>query len=180
VIGRRLASLLLFASAFPLHPQALPTASRAGDVRLGGGFSMGTTGYTQDTFRGFFVYGDFDFSRHLGVEAEFHQIDTPNGDQSYQRTYEIGGRYFRSYGPLVPYVKALVGRGDFNYPFGQVNLPYPVFAAGAGADLKLGKYLQLRGDYEFQKWTSFPNGGLTPQLVSFGIAYHFAGKPRYK
>jgi hypothetical protein len=180
VIGRRLALLLLFVSTYPLHPQALPTASRAGDAQLGAGFSQGTTGYTQDTFRGFFVYGDFDLRPHFGVEAEFHQIDTPNSDQSHQRTYEIGGRYFRSYGPLVPYVKALIGRGDFKYPFGLVDLPYTLFAAGAGADLRLGNHLRVRGDYEFQKWTSFPNGGLTPQLVSVGIAYHFTGKPRYK
>jgi hypothetical protein len=180
LIGRHLAFLLIFASAYPLHPQALPTASRVGDAQIGAGFSTGKTGYTDQAFRGFLIYGDFDFNRHFGVEGEIHQIDTPNGDQSYQRTYEIGGRYFRACGPLVPYVKALAGRGQFNYPFGFVDLPYTIFAGGAGADLKLGPRLRIRGDYEFQKWTGFPSGGLTPQLVSIGIAYHFTGKPKYK
>ncbi len=44
----------------------------------------------------------------------------------------------------------------------------------------LKKSAGIRGDYEYQKWTSFPNGGLTPQLVTIGAAYHFTGKPRYK
>jgi len=132
LIGRHLAFLLIFASAYPLHPQALPTASRVGDAQIGAGFSTGKTGYTDQAFRGFLIYGDFDFNRHFGVEGEIHQIDTPNGDQSYQRTYEIGGRYFRACGPLVPYVKALAGRGQFNYPFGFVDLPYTIFAGGAG------------------------------------------------
>jgi opacity protein-like surface antigen len=53
-----------------------------------------------------------------------------------------------------------------------------MYAGGVGADFKLGRYLRVRGEYEFQKWTSFPNGGLTPQIVTIGVAYHFAGKPR--
>jgi len=54
-----------------------------------------------------------------------------------------------------------------------------MFAAGVGADYKLGPYLRVRGEYEFQKWASFPNGGLTPQIVTIGVAYHFAGGTRY-
>jgi hypothetical protein len=53
-----------------------------------------------------------------------------------------------------------------------------MYAGGVGADVKIGRYLRVRGEYEFQDWTSFPNGGLTPQIVTIGIAYHFAGKPR--
>jgi hypothetical protein len=46
--------------------------------------------------------------------------------------------------------------------------------------VKVGEHLRVRGEYEFQKWTSFPNGGLTPQLVTFGVAYHFTGTRRDK
>jgi hypothetical protein len=55
-----------------------------------------------------------------------------------------------------------------------------MFAGGVGADFKLGPYLRIRGEYEFQKWSSFPNGGLTPQIVTVGAAYHFGGKAQYK
>ncbi len=86
----------------------------------------------------------------------------------------------RTYGPLVPYVKVMVGRGVFTYPFAETELAYNMFAGGAGADFKLGQYFRIRGEYEFQRWSSFPNGGFTPQIVTIGVAYHFAGKPRFR
>jgi hypothetical protein len=179
LIGR-LALLFLLGGASALYSQALPTASRTGDVQIGAGYSIARPDYVQQTFPGFAAYADFDFRPHIGVEGEFHQVYSTNGDQSYERTYAIGGRYFRTYGALVPYVKAMVGRGDFNYPFGQTELGYNLFAAGVGADLKLGPWLRVRGEYEFQKWASFPNGGFTPQIVTIGAAYHFAGRPGYR
>ena len=179
MIGR-LALLFLLGGASVLYSQAIPTASRTGDVQIGAGYSIARPDYVQQTFPGFAAYADFDFRPHIGVEGEFHQVYSTNGDQSYERTYAIGGRYFRTYGALVPYVKAMVGRGDFNYPFGQTELGYNLFAAGVGADFKLGPWLRVRGEYEFQKWSSFPNGGFTPQIVTIGAAYHFAGRPGYR
>ena len=179
MIGRLALSFLL-GGASALYSQAVPTASRTGDVQIGAGYSIAKPDYVQQTFPGFAAYADFDFRPHIGVEGEFHQVYSTNGDQSYERTYAIGGRYFRTYGALVPYVKAMVGRGDFNYPFGQTELGYNLFAAGVGADFKLGPWLRVRGEYEFQKWSSFPNGGFTPQIVTIGAAYHFAGRPGYR
>ena len=179
MIGRLALSFLL-GGASALYSQALPTASRTADVQIGAGYSIARPDYVQQTFPGFAAYADFDFRPHIGIEGEFHQVYSTNGDQSYERTYAIGGRYFRTYGALVPYVKAMVGRGDFNYPFGQTELGYNLFAAGVGADFKLGPWLRVRGEYEFQKWSSFPNGGFTPQIVTIGAAYHFAGRPGYR
>jgi hypothetical protein len=179
LIGRLLLSFLLGGSSV-LYGQALPTASRVADAQIGIGYSPAKSGYVQQTFQGASAYADFDSTLHLGVEAEFHQVYSTSGDQSYQRTYEIGARYFRTYGPLVPYVKAMIGRGDFNYPSGATNLGYNMFAGGAGADVKLGPWLHVRGEYEFQRWSSFPNGGLTPRIVTIGVAYHFANKPGYR
>jgi Outer membrane protein beta-barrel domain len=181
LLGRLALSFLLGgASTLYSYSQAIPTASRTADVQVGVGYSIARPDYVQQTFPGFAVYGDFDFRPHIGVEAEYHQVYSTNGDLSFERTYAIGGRYLRTYGPLVPYVKAMIGRGDFNYPFSETELSYNMFAGGVGADFKLGSYLRVRGEYEFQKWISFPNGGLTPQIVTFGVAYHFAGKPGYR
>jgi len=179
LIARCLALLFLLGVASTLHSQAFPTASRAGDAQVGVGYITAKPDYVQQTYQGFAAYGDFDWRLHYGVEAEFHQVASTAGDQTYERTYEIGARYHLTYGPLVPYVKAMVGRGVFNYPNGIANLAYNMFAGGAGADLKLGERLRVRGDFEFQKWSSFPNGGLMPRLVTIGVAYHFTGKPRY-
>jgi opacity protein-like surface antigen len=171
---------LLIGGASALYGQALPTASRLADAQIGVGYSPAKSGYVQQNFQGASAYADLDFTLHLGIEAEFHQVDSTSGDRSYQRTYMIGGRYFRTYGPLVPYAKAMIGRGDFNYPLGVTNLGYSMFAGGMGADIKLSTHLHVRGEYEFQRWSSFPNGGLTPRILTFGIAYHYAGKPGYR
>lgn len=175
-----LALLFLLGGASVGYSQALPTASRVGDAQIGVGYNLARPDYPPQTFQGFTAYGDFDFRPHIGAEAEFHQIYSTDGDQSFQRSYDVGGRYFRTYGPLVPYLKAMVGRGDFNYPFGNADLSYTLFAGAVGADFKLGPYLRIRAEYELQKWTNFPNGGLAPQLVTFGVAYHFAGKTGYR
>jgi opacity protein-like surface antigen len=172
------ALLFLFAGGSRLWAQATPTASRAGDVQIGIGYTAARPDYVQQTFQGIAAYADFDFRPHLGAEAEFHRAASTTGDLSYEQTYEVGGRYLRAYGPFVPYVKAMIGRGDFSYPTGQTRLGYDLFAAGAGADIRLGPSLRIRGEYEFQRWSSFPNGGLTPQLITFGVAYHFAAGRR--
>ena len=106
--------------------QAAPTASRSGDLQVGAGFTTASPDYGPDRIRGFAFYSDFDFPRHYGVEVDFHQLNDPVGD-IYERSYEIGGRYFRRFGPrkdLKPYAKALYGRGVFNFPFNQANLAY--------------------------------------------------------
>jgi hypothetical protein len=73
----------------------------------------------------------------------------------------------------------MIGRGDFSYPFGLSNLSYNLYAGGAGADFKAAERLHLRAEYEVQSWSSFPNGGLTPKLLTFGVAYHFPNKPSH-
>ena len=179
MIGRLALSFLLGGASI-LYGQATPTASRTADAQIGIGYSAAKPDYLPQTFQGLTAYVDVDFRPHFGVEAEFHQINNTGGYQSYQRTYEIGGRYLRTYGPLAPYIKAMIGRGDFDYPYNQTDVAYNIFAGGAGADFKLGQYLRIRGEYEFQKWSSFPDGGLTPQIVTIGVAYHFASKSGYK
>lgn len=175
---RHLAVLLLGAGTV-LHAQAHPTASRRADAQIGAGFSVGHPDYAPQNFRGISAYADLDLRPHLGAEVTFHQIGSPSGDGSYQRTYELGGRYLRTYGPLVPYARGSYGRGDFNYPYSLTDLSYNLIAGAVGADYRIGEFLRVRADYEYQNWFGFTHGGLHPQLVTFGVAYHFAGKPRY-
>jgi opacity protein-like surface antigen len=172
LIGRLLFSFLLGGATLAFG-QAGPTASRAGDLQIGAGYALGHPDYPSDTFQGITAYADFDFRPHFGVEAEFHQINHSSGYQSFQRTYEIGGRYLRTYGPLVPYIKIMAGRGDFEYPFAQTDLAYNLFAAGAGADFKISNTLRLRAEYEFQRWAGFQNGGLSPRIITIAVAFRF-------
>lgn len=56
------------------------------------------------------------------------------------------------------------------------NLAYNEYVIGGGVDFALLSRINLRADYEYQTWLSFPSNRLTPQLVSIGVAYHFPGE----
>lgn len=179
----RRSTVLFFALALCaplLHGQASPTASRAGDLQVGGGFSSAASDYGR-RFNGGFAYFDFDFRQHFGIEGNFHFVKQSNYTL-YEKTYEIGGRYLRTYGNFVPYGKVMYGRGVFNFPpcpppadqsKACANLAYNLYALGAGVDYKLNTSIHLRGDFEYQRWPGFPPTGLTPVLISVGAAYHF-------
>ena len=174
----RVLVLICVASAAPfLCAQARPTASRSADFQIGGGFTIAHSDYLPNYFNGGTVYFDFDFTRHLGVEGEFHFVRDRQRSGIYEKTYEIGGRYHLTYGRFMPYAKAMYGRGVFNfaaYPgYGHPNLAYNLFAGGGGLDYRVLPHLNARADFEYQRWLGFPYNGLAPSLLTFGAAYHF-------
>lgn len=173
----RFALPLLLGLATPLFSQATPTASRAADVQVGIAYSIARPGYIRGTLPGIAAYADLDLRPHLGAEAEFHQVSDSSSGMA-ERTYELGARYRRTCGPLVPYAKGMFGLGQFQYPHGEPTRDYWLLAAAGGADLKLTERIHLRGEYEYQRWAGFIDGGLHPQIVTFGIAYHFPGTLR--
>ena len=123
---------LIFCSGLLLHGQAKSTASRRADLQVGIGFTDGKSDYSPDNYKGGAVYATLDFTNHLGAEFVIHQVDSPDHDKAYERTYELGARYFRTYGRFVPYVKGMYGRGVFNFPLNLANLAYNIFTGGAG------------------------------------------------
>lgn len=175
VLTRIFVFILLLSGASLLHAQASPTASRVADLKIGGGYVNADTNYLSNRVGGGMGYFNYDFKPHLGVEGEFHFIkDSPSN--TYQKTYEIGGRYYRTYGKWVPYGKVLYGRGVFNFASSGVtyaNLAYNLMAAGVGVDYKLHHHVYLRGDFEYQNWFGFPQSNLQPTLITIGAAYHF-------
>jgi hypothetical protein len=164
------------ASAFG---QARPTASRIGDLQIGGGYTNAQPNYLTNRISGFAFYADFDFRPHWGAEVDFHQISDRTGTQVYERTYEFGGRYIiHHYGRFTPYVKGLYGRGVYNFSQSQANLAYNMVVGGAGIDAVVTRRINVRGDFEYQHWMGFQFSGLNPELITIGAAYHFGpGKP---
>jgi opacity protein-like surface antigen len=165
---------ILAGSSSAVFAQGDPTLSRAGDLQLGLGYSSANSDYVNNRLNGFAFYGDFDLAHNLGVEVDFHQVDDPNPTQVYERTYEFGGRYFRQYGHFKPYAKLLYGRGVFNYPDSQANLAYNMIVGGAGVDIQVHPLINFRADFEYQRWSGFQPNGLTPNIITIGLAYHFA------
>ena len=163
--------------------QASYTATRAGDLQVGAGVSFGKSDYdsaifggTGESLRGFDLYSTFDFKPHFGIEANFRQTKPSYGEQVYERTYEIGGRYVYPFHRLNPYAKLMYGRGVFNYPNDIANLAYNLYSVGAGADFRLLNGVNLRLDYEHAHWFGFPLTALTPNVGTIGVAYHFGSE----
>ena len=179
-----------------LHAQARITADRLGDLQVGVDFSLAKPDYAGDLYNlaqptngenrwhGYGVYTTFDLRHHLGVAFDFHQLSGPD-PVLYERTYELGLRYSRPVGQrLLPYVKIMEGRGVFNFAAvdasGQsvqiANLAFNTQSLGGGVDLHVTRGINVRVfDYEYQHWDNFPPNRLNPQVLSFGVAYHFHG-----
>ncbi len=177
--------LVAIASAPLLQAQASSTASRLADLQVGGGFSFGTSNFLSpalggngEKLLGFDIYSTLDLKHHLGAELNFRQTRPTYGESVYERTYEIGGRYVYPLGRFNTYGKVMYGRGVFNYPNGVANLAYNLMAAGVGADYKLLPSVNIRAEYEFQHWFSFPLQALQPNMFTVGAAYHFGGSGR--
>jgi hypothetical protein len=157
-----------------LQAQASPTASRSADFKVGGGFSSANSDYGP-RFNGGAAYFDFDFLPHIGLEGQFHFVSGTN--DLYEKTYEVGGRYFRTYGKFVPYAKVMYGRGVFNFPplpsGARANLAYNLAAGGIGVDYKVLPFIYVRADWEYQRWFGFANSSLSPNILTLGAAYHF-------
>lgn len=194
--------LLLAAGSFAAWSQSSPTASRLGDLQVGGEYSSANSDYVGNRIRGFGFYGTFDFKSHYGVELNFHQLNDPNSIV-YERSYEAGGRYIiKHYNRFTPYVKGMYGRGVFNFPAGCIdattglplacgapnsvlskdaaaNLAYNQLIGAGGVDIAVHPRINVRAEFEYQHWFGFPPHGLTPTMVNIGVAYHFQpGKPK--
>lgn len=163
--------------------QAAYTATRAGDLQVGVGGSFGRSNYdsaqlggTGESLRGFDLYSTFDFKPHFGVEANFRQTRPSYGEQVYERTYEIGGRYVYPLHGLNPYAKLMYGRGVFNYPENIANLAFNLYSFGAGVDVRVLNNVNVRADFEHQHWFGFPLTALMPNIGTIGVAYHFGSE----
>jgi hypothetical protein len=163
--------------------QSLPTASRIGDLQVGGGFVLAHSGYNFTPIRliGEAGYTTFDWRTYWGAEFDFHNSRSTTDSTVYERTYEIGPRIFFTRGRITPYAKIMYGRGVYNFHGGVANVAYNLYTYGGGADVRLTRWLNLRGDYELQNWMAFPLGTLHPSVVTIGLAYHFnsSSEPRF-
>lgn len=170
-----LAILAACCAPLPARAQSMPTATRLGDLQIGGGFVFATSDYnfTPIHLIGGAAYTTFDKRNHWGGEFNFHQNRATEDSTVYERTYEIGPRIFIARGPFIPYAKVLYGRGVYNFHGGFANLAYNMITFGGGADFQLRRSINLRADYEYQTWMGFPITNLHPSVITIGVAYHF-------
>jgi hypothetical protein len=164
----------VFGLSIGARSQATPTASKVGNLQIGIGGLLVSTDYTPKKAGGLTVYGDFDFTKHIGIEGDIHfgSIITPAdlGEDSYLLgpRFVIGHKRFSGYG------KVLFGVGRLNYQQGffasNASFTYKIYAFGGGLDIKATRRLNVRAiDVELQKWPGYGNG-LSPIVTTVGVA----------
>jgi opacity protein-like surface antigen len=179
VLRKFLTSLIFVSSAsIALHAQAVVVAERSGGIQVGGGLTIIRPDYNAGTIIGLGVYGNYDFTPHIGIEGDIHigSLRTP-GLMS-ESTYLFGPRFGINRRRFHPYAKALLGLGVFS--FQEVNgqpsrsSTNKVYAFGGGLDVALKRHLNVRAfDMEYQRWPGFSTNGLTPIVFTVGAAYSF-------
>jgi opacity protein-like surface antigen len=171
------ASLAGLVSFAPLgHSQALPTAVSHGALQVGVGWSYAEPDYGQKAIQGVTVFGDFDFTPHIGAEAEFHYIALITPTDLGEDSLLVGPRFVLRRDRYNIYGKALIGIGDIaiqeveDNPEGGAG-KYTAYAIGGGVDVRATKHIFARADFEYHHW-SYRNG-LTPSVFTVGVGYRF-------
>jgi len=160
------------------HAQAIPTASRSGSLQIGGGVTYARPDYNVP-IKGLSIYGDYDFTKHFGIEGDIHFVNLITPADIGENSYLLGPRYRFHYDRFVPYAKGMLGFGRFLYQYpsqyGHASTyTYKIYALGGGVDVKATRHLNIRAfDFEYQGWPGYPKNGLTPIVMTVGAAYTF-------
>lgn len=171
----RLAALLLLLGLAntTVHAQAVPTATIPGNVEIGGGYTNANPDYGPKRMGGFFLFADGDLWKHFGAEVNYHRISGDKPTTITENTVEVGAKYRYPIHRLSPYLKILVGAGNFAFGSSSQDGTYRIYVGGGGLDYRVTNHLVARADYEYQRWGTFPPRGLQPNLFSAGVAFRF-------
>ncbi len=173
---RRLFLLLCFSTAvlcgLSLHAQVRESADAGGlVVSVGGEFSYYSVGYGPRQLAGFGAFVEAEPKGRPGVEAEYRNLLWHQTASVHLSTWLIGPRYgFHDFHRFQPYVKVLLGDGEFSFPYGYAHGSYFVVAPGGGVDYHLNRRISFRvADFEYQDWPQFTFGNMSSFGVSSGI-----------
>jgi len=113
---------------------------------------------------------DLDTKRRIGIEGEAQWLMFHQTANVHTATYLIGPRYHLTYGRFQPYVKGLIGFGQFDYPYNLGTDNDLVVERGGGLDFRVTRRLRIRvADFEYQIWPQFHYCALTSYGLSTGI-----------
>lgn len=160
-----------------LSAQAVPTATR-NNLAVGIAYQNIDPDYGPSRASGVGIFGNYDFSKHAGVTAEINMQTAFSSVVYLEHTYLVGLRGMYDRGRYEAYGKFLIGGASASNNSSNPNLlnvgSYPLVALGGGLDVRMQHHITIRAiDYEDQKWLDYHPNGLTPHLLSFGVAYRF-------
>lgn len=154
-----------------LHSQALPAGRGGSHLAAGGIFSEFAPDYGTNQLLGLGFYVDLNVGSHLSAEAEGRFLRFNQKLDVHEDNYLIGPRYRFHVFHTQPYVKFLLGNGQFNFPDNFAHGGYFMWVPGGGLDVPFHHRFLARVDYEYQRWNSFEGSSLAPHGFSFGLAY---------
>ena len=173
LMGTVLMLLFFLPSARPASGQSRESATAGGlSLYAGAGASGYYLQYGERKNLGVTGFVDADTIRHFGVEAEGRWLEWHQTADVHAETYLIGPRYHFNVGRFQPYVKGLVGLGEFNFSYNYAHGSYTVVAGGGGADYRLSRRWSVRAvDFEYQYWPQFTFGSMSSAGITTGIRY---------
>jgi len=156
--------------------QARAQSAESGDegaarLSVGGGGSGFVLGYGSRKMLAGTTWVDGDTIRRLGVEGEGRWLEFHQTANVHAETYLGGLRYHLNYGRTQPYVKALAGFGNFNFPYGYATGRYFIAAGGGGLDYRINRRWMARADFEYQNWPQFTYGSMNAFGATIGLRF---------
>jgi len=173
--ARALRVIAILAIAAGLAGQVRAQTTSSGDEGGVGIFAgaLGTGSYVQYGERkmlGVTGFVDADGRRRLGIEAEGQWVEFHQSSDVHIETYSIGVRYHFGKSRFQPYVKGLIGFGDFNFPYNLATGRFLVVTGGGGLDIRLSRRIYIRAaDFEYQDWPQFTFGSMSTLNASAGL-----------
>ena len=161
-----------------MSAQAIATATGK-TLAVGLAYQNINPDYGPSRASGIQIFANYDFAKYVGVTAEVNLQTAFSNVVFLEHTYMFGARGEYRKGKYLGYGKALIGdatASNNSTSPALINAPgsYPLFAIGGGLDVRLAHHLTVRAiDFEQQHWLSYHPNGLTPELLSFGVAYRF-------
>lgn len=167
-----LASLLLLACSACFGQARYAGTGPGSLVTVGVEASGYQIDYSHRYLGGGAVYADFNVTWRLGIEGEARFLRYHQSADTHETTWLIGPRWSFGKSRFNPYVKGLVGLGQFNFPYDYAHGSYFVVAPGAGLDWRLNRRIRWRvADFEYQEWPQFTYGAIHPYGLSTGISF---------
>lgn len=155
------------------HAQVAPSGHKGGASLTVGAMGSGEAlDYGQRKMLGITAFADLDTHRRIGLEAEARWLEFHQTANVHAETYSVGARYHFDFGRFEPYVKGLIGIGQFNFSYNYGTGTYLVATGGAGVDYQLTPRLSWRAvDFEYQDWPQFTYGAMNTAAVSSGLRF---------
>ena len=151
--------------------QVAATADAGGLIVSAGATASGYyIQYGEKKMLGVTGFVDVDTRRRMGFEAEARIIRFNETSDETVSTYMAGPRYHFNVGRLQPYVKGMVGIGQFNGVYGLASGSFLV--VGGGVDYRFNRRITIRlADVGYQAWPQFDlgTGGMNTMGVSTGL-----------